>query len=171
MATFNAGSEVSAADLNSTVPSICHCVAQTAQTGWTTQTPTAITFGTGSTVVDTDAIHSESSNTSRFVIGKRLGWWEVSGVYAAASSTTAAAFLRAILYKNGSAIFGSFNGVQGAANVFIGLTTPTIQVEATASTDYIELYGYESQTGTPIGTAVSSPYVASSIRLRWVRSS
>lgn len=169
--TFNAGDEVDAVDMAAAIPSICHCVAQSAQTGWTTQTPTAITFGTGSTVIDTDAIHSESSNTSRFVIGKRLGWWEVSGIYCAASSTTAASFLRAILYKNGTAISGSFNGIQGAANVFIALPTPVIQVEAQASTDYIELYGYESQTGTPIGTAVSSPYVASSIRLRWVKSS
>lgn len=170
MATFNAGSEVSAVDLNSTVPSLCHCVAQAAQTGWTTATITAITFTTGSTVTDTDSIHSESSNTSRFVIGKRLGWWEVSGVYTPSQPSVTAAQIRAAIYKNGAAVPGSFNGGPGAT-VFQGVPTPTVEVEATASTDYIELMGYMSSTGTPIGTAISSPYVYSSIRLKWIRTS
>jgi hypothetical protein len=170
MATFNAGSEVSAADLNSTVPSLCFCVQQAAQSGWSTGTPTAITFGTGSTVTDTDTIHSESTNTSRFVIGKRLGWWQVCGVYVPAGSASSTSLIRCIVYKNNNYVPGSFVGLSTSFTTALnGIATPVVEIEATASTDYIELFGYQTSSGT-VGTSVNT-YAVSSLSLKWIRTS
>lgn len=175
MTTFFAGSPVNAGDIEAVAdPSICELVQQSgqAQTGWTSATPTAITFGAGSTVVDSDSIHSESSNTSRLVIGLRLGWWQIDGLYCPATNA-AQTTARTIIYKNGTAILGSFGGYgpqPASSPPFISLNTkPALLVQATAITDYVELYGYMTAASGTIGTAVSSPYVASSITAKWVR--
>lgn len=172
MTTFFAGSPVNAGDLEAIAdPSICHLVQQpgATQSGWTAGAATAVTFGSGSTVIDSDSIHSESSNTSRLVIGKRLGWWQISGVYVPTSNAGASITqVRALIYKNGSAFYGAFGG--GAySQVFIGVETPTVLVQATSSTDYVELMGVMVGSGSPLGTTTSSPYVASSIAAVWVR--
>jgi hypothetical protein len=152
-------------------PPMCHLVQQTAQTGWTSNTLTAITFGTGSEVIDTDAIHSEGSNTSRLQIGLKLGWWEVSGVYAAASNS-ATTIIRAAMYKNGVVINGSFGGDQlSTTGSFYTASTPVLLVEATSSTDYVELYGHQTAASGTIGTAINSSMVASSITAVWRRKS
>jgi hypothetical protein len=179
MVTEFAGSSAPAADMNyQFTPPLCQVTQQglTAQSGWTSATATAVTFGAGSTVIDTDGIHSESSLTSHLVIGKRLGWWQIDGVYCPASNPTGALFstARAIIYKNGTAVSGSFGGIAGTLNVFLSVPTkPGLLVQATAASDYVELMGYQtaSGTGNVIGTAVSSPYVASGITARWVRDS
>jgi len=166
--TFFAGDTVAAADLNgdADVP-LCHLVQTTAQTGLTASTDTAVTFGTGSTVVDSLAIHSESSNTSRLVIGGKLGWWEVKGTVATANSNTIT-YARATLFKNGSGITGSFGAQTLGVSTFMGTHTATVEVQATSAADYVELRTF--LTGTGLNLAVNS-YVASSIVARWVRDS
>lgn len=145
---------------------ICHCVQTVAQTGWTSATYTAITFTTE--VTDIAAIHDNSSLTNRFVIGKRLGWWKVSGLYVPASNAAITA-KRAVLRKNGTEINGSFDGDVAASNAtIVAQGTPTIFVQATVITDYIELMGYETAASGTIGTAVSGS-AASSITLEWSR--
>lgn len=179
MVTEFAGSVASSADVNyQFAPPICQVTQQglTAQSGWTSATATAVTFGAGSTVIDTDGIHSESSLTSHLVIGKRLGWWQIDGVYCPASNTSPATFAaaRAIIYKNGTAVSGSFGGIAGALSIFLSVNTkPGLEVQATAASDYIELMGYQTAAGTSpvIGTAVSSPYVASTLTAKWIRDS
>lgn len=174
MTTFFAGTTVAAGDLEAVAdPSICQVTQQglTAQTGWTSATPTAITFGAGSTVIDSDSIHSESSQTSRLVIGVRLGWWEIDGVYTPAQNTAATTH-RAIIYRNGTAVSGSFGGYGAQPNpaVFFSVQTKSgLLVQATSASDYIELMGYMTAGSGTIGTAVSSPYVASTLTAKWVR--
>lgn len=161
------------ADVEAVVnPPSCFVVQQAVgiQTGWTTSTPTAVTFAAGSTVLDSDAIHSESSNTSRLVIGKKLGWWKVSGVYCPVGSNAAATAFRAIVYRNGVAVPGSFGGLVGT-QIFVGVQTPVVDIQATASGDYVELMGYMTAASGTIGTSVSSPYVACSLRAEWIRES
>ena len=152
-------------------PALCHLVQQSAQTGWTSNTLTAVTFGSGSEVIDTDSIHDEASNTSRLVIGKRLGWWEVSGVYAAASNS-ATSIIRAAMYKNGAVINGSFGGLQlSSTGSFYTVSTPRLLVEATSDTDHVELYGHQTAGSGTIGTAINSSMVASTITAAWKRPS
>lgn len=176
MVTEFAGSVASSADVNyQFAPPICQVTQQglTAQSGWTTQVATAITFGAGSTVIDSDSIHSESSLTSHLVIGKRLGWWQVDGVYTPAQNTVGLQH-RAIIYKNGTAVSGSYGGYgaqQSPAVFFSASTKPGLLVQATAASDYVELYGWMSAASGTIGTAVSSPYVASGLTAKWVRDS
>lgn len=151
-------------------PPTCWLVQQVAQTGWTSATATAITFGASSEVIDTDVLHDTASNTSRIVIGKKLGWWEISGVYCAPNSTAITA-LRTIIYKNGSAVVGSFGGTwNNASGAFLSAHTPTIYLEATVVTDYVELMGYQTAASGTIGTGVNS-YVASSFRATFKRPS
>lgn len=147
---------------------VCQVVQQTAQTGWTTGVATPVTFAVGSTVLDTDAIHSESSNTSRLVIGTKLGIWEISGVYVPATSASATTIARATLYKNGSFIAGGFAGPsENFTTIVNGIVSPTIEVEATASTDYIELWGTQTSVGT-VGTAINT-FAACSLKATWLR--
>lgn len=147
-------------------PPMCVLVQQTAQSGWTADTLTGVTFGTGSTVVDHLSIHSESSNTSRLVIGKKLGWWEVSGIYCPLTNSSSTRW-RATIGKNGTAINGTFVGNAPGSSQFEGLKT-SFPVLATLSTDYVELLGLMGGTGS-FGTQVSSPYVACSLSAIWKR--
>ncbi len=159
------------ADAAMTVP-MCHLVQQVAQSGWTTSTPTAVTFGSGSEVIDTDALHDTSTNTSRVVIGKKLGWWEVSGVYCPAGANTATTLVRSMIYKNGNLIAGAFAGIpQSSITAFVAVPTPVILVEATSVTDYVELMGFQTAGSGTIGTAGINIYVASSITAVWQRPS
>jgi hypothetical protein len=146
---------------------MCHLVQQTAQTGWTSATATAVTFGASSEVIDTEGAHDTGSNTSRIVIGKRLGWWEISGVYCPPSNT-ATTLVRAIIYKNGVFVPGSFAGLPFAStSALIGITTPVVPVQATSATDYVELFGYQTAASGTIGTAGLNTYVACSLTAIW----
>lgn len=151
---------------------LCHVVQQSGgtQSGWSSITETAVTFGAGSTVVDTLGIHSEGSNTSRLVIGMKLGWWEVSGVYVPASNG-ANTEPRAMLFKNGSFVVGSGAGwtIPTTTHLY-GIPTPTIEIEATAGGDYIELRGYMTAGSGTLGTGYAS-YLACSLRAKWLRES
>lgn len=147
-----AGAPILASDLNAPT---CHLVQQSAQTGWTSNTMTVVTFGSGSEVLDTDTLHDTASNNSRIVIGKRLGWWKISGVYAGASNS-ATSILRSCISKNGTEIDGSFGGIQlSSTGSLYTVATPTILVQATSATDYIELKGSQSAGSGTIGTLVS----------------
>lgn len=153
-------------------PSICQLVQTSAQTGWTSGTLTIVNFGTSSEIIDTDTLHDSSSNTGRIVIGKRLGWWKLSGTYVAASNG-ATTLLRAGLRKNGSGgeITGSFAALPVSLNSGIAsLATPVFEVEATNSLDYVELMGYQIAASGTIGTSVAS-YLASSFNAQWIRES
>lgn len=150
---------------------VCHLIQPSGQTqsGWTNGAATAVTFGTGSTILDTEGAHSESTNISRVVIGKKLGWWKVSGVYCPASGNAAATQYRAVIGKNGTPIPGSFGEPAGATTNFVGVTTPTVLVQATSSSDYVELMGVTVAGSGTIGTSTSSPYVNCSIYAEWTR--
>ncbi len=142
------------------------------QSGWTSATPTAVTFGVGSEDVDSHNAHDTGSNTSRIVIGVKLGWWQVEGVYVPVNQNNTT-LIRAILGKNGSLITGSFTGLPfptAPGTSLIGITTRSMLIEATNANDYIELFGYQTAASGTIGTAVNS-YVASSLTAVWQRPS
>lgn len=169
MALFLTGQRLTADLLNAQLePSTCHLVQQTPQTGWTSGTATAVTFGSGSTILDTDGIHSESSNTTRVVIGGKLGWWRVTGVYVPATSASSTTLMRAAIGKNGSLISGSFGGLATSFTTTIhGQPAATVEVQATVSTDYVELYGTQTSAGT-VGTTVNT-FAACSLLAVWDR--
>lgn len=172
MTTFFAGDVLDAADLEMIYnPPTCYLVQQVAQTGWTSATETNITFGSGSTVVDTGALHSETgANPERILIGKKLGVWELSGVYCPVNQTNTT-LVRSVLYMNGTSIKGGFCGLPfSSTTALIGISTPTIEVVATSSSDYVALRGYQTAASGTIGTAINS-YVASSFRAVWKRPS
>lgn len=149
-----------------TGPLVC-LVQQSAQTGWTTATDTAVTFGSGSEGIDRGSTHSTSSNTSRLNIGTHLGWWEVSGVYAAPSNT-ATTTLRASIGLNGTVFDGSKTSQQLSS--FSGtpsLATGTVYIEATDAADYVELLGFQTAASGTLGTGVTAD-IASSLRARYV---
>lgn len=168
MTTF-AGDRILPSDHNDVIDRpMCHIVQQTVQTGWTTNTLTPVTFGASSEVIDTGTFHDTGSNTSRIVIGKKLGWWAVSGSFCPAANGSATS-MRGVLGKNGSAIQGSFAGGP-PFNIFWGITTNTVLVEATAAADYVELFGLVISASGTLGTSVNS-YVASSLTAIWQRAS
>lgn len=146
-----------------------HLVQQTAQTGWTSATSTPVTFGAGSEVVDSAGMHDTSSNTSRIVIGGRLGWWQVSGIYAPATNSNAT-YLRSSIGFNGALVAGSTGGILvGSAAGFLAVPSGTVLVQATSASDYVELLGYQIAVSGTIGTGVSAPLIVSSLTATWLR--
>lgn len=112
-------------------------------------TPAAITFGSGTTTLDNDGMHSESSNTSRITINH-------AGLYhATAFCAENGAISYIYIYKNGSvfpeATVGS--GVTAGGQT-IGLLT---SVDALlAATDYIEAFAYNSSSQTVTAAGFSA---------------
>lgn len=146
-------------------------VQQVAQTGWTSSTPTAITFGAGSEVVDTGGFHDTSTNPSRITIGLKLGWWLVSGLYCPPSNN-ATTTVRAMIYKNGTAVPGGFGGQSlSATTALVGVPTPGVLVEATSATDYVELYGFQTAASGTLGTVINSGFVVCALNAIWQRPS
>jgi hypothetical protein len=131
-------------------------VQQTAQTGWTSATFTSVTFGASSEVIDRDTQHSTASNTSRVVIGDTLGWYRVNGLYVSASNS-ATTLVRCGIAFNGTMINGSCASVSPNATSSVqALATAAVFVEATSSTDYVELQGLMTAGSGTIGTAVGA---------------
>lgn len=136
-------------------------VAQAVPTGFTTFT--AITFA--SEIIDRDNQHSTTTNTSRVNIGNTLGWYEASGVvnFAAVASGGAGEQRRAGILLNGAAVPDTNMGSQiilpyfTGTNSLVSVVVPPIVLQATASTDYIEL-GCGHNNAATINTSVSGSY-------------
>jgi hypothetical protein len=167
----NLADDTEAALLAERQTAMCQLVQQTAQTGWTSGTSTAVTFGASSETVDTGTFHDTGSNTSRIVIGKKLGWWQVGGVYAPATNT-ASSYIRASIGFNGSVVAGSTGGIliSGAAG-FVAVSSGNILVQAVSATDYVELLGYQIAGSGTVGTGISAPLIVSSLTAVWKRPS
>ena len=175
--TWSVGEDITAADLQAMSDAIAWdfatrpfaFMAQTvAQTGWTSGTFTAVTFTTE--VVDRDGQHSTTLNTSRVTIGGTLGWYRVTGLYAAAANS-AATLVRASIALNGTAVNGSYAAQSPASGaVVLGVPAGTVYVQATAATDYVELLGAMTAASGTIGTAVAGSGSASSLAVEWIGS-
>lgn len=104
-------------------------------------TYTAITFNTED--YDTDSIHDNSTNTTRFTVptGKG-GKWLISGVMTFASNATGFRFVR--LYKNGTA----FIVPSGVAPVNGDTTQVAVSyIHTFAAGDYMEVFVYQNSGG------------------------
>ena len=125
---------------------------------------TAITMD--SETLDRDNQHSTSSLTSRVVIGGTLGWYRVTGTVCYATlATTPATSRRALIQLNGAATGGY--SIIGAGQSLTSVTATTI-VQATASTDYVELYGAQDSAGA-LNTVVSGTF-RSFLLVEWIGS-
>lgn len=127
-----------------------------------TTTPTAITFD--SELVDTDTIHSTSSNTSRLTIPTGKGGKWALNIALPGSGYTAHHILE--LYKNGSKVTGAEYTLYASGYASM---CPTWVLSASAG-DYFEFYvSISSGTGTINSSGVSGNnggYVtASAVRL------
>jgi hypothetical protein len=151
MTTFFAGDELAAADLEklnvtTVAKPIGRLIQQPASQALADNTAVAVTFGTGSTVYDTNSFHSESSNTTR-VTPSIAGYYRFSGVVffeTEASPVVASANFRfngttnlAAAWRAGTASIG--------LQAFSGLTQVTIAMNGT--TDYVELMALQDSAG------------------------
>lgn len=114
-------------------------------------TYTAVTFDTE--LYDTDNIHSNSTNTSRFTVptGKAGKWCLVIIVgYGTASGIRAGGF-----YKNGSV--QQYSTQVPASNSLSDFVT-NVYVMDCAAGDYVEFYGYQNSgsTGSILGTQLNT---------------
>ena len=138
------------------------------QSGWTTATFTAITFTTE--VIDRDGQHSTTVNTSRVVIGGTLGFYRVSGCFCAAQNS-AATVLRSAIFLNGAGYPGGVSSMvpaTGTSNT-MAIATPTVIIQATAATDYVEVMGFVTAASGTLGT-LSSGGFSSSLCVEWIGS-
>ena len=124
-----------------------------------------ITFTTEA--IDRDGQHSTSTNTSRVVIGNTLGWYRVSGCVVYQANANATNF-RAIISKNGTRVSGSFAGIlNNTTNAVCGVATGTVFVQATLSTDYVELVGLMTAASGTLATSATVGAL-SSLCVEWV---
>jgi hypothetical protein len=128
--------------LERTMPSVqvLQGVAQTLTTG----VFAPVTFTTELSKTHT-ALHSNSSNTSRLIIGTIPGTWMVSGVVQFTTSATGSR--RAILNFNGANIAPSYTAVTVGSGTFYSVVIQPQIVIATVSTDYVELSAYQDSGG------------------------
>ncbi len=144
-------------------------VAQVDQTGWSSATYTAVEFGAGSEVLDTDTQHSTSSNTSRVTIGDTLGYYRLTGVVTFNGLTTTT-LVRAGFALNGSMIAGSISSMAPlSSSSALSVVAHSTIVEATSSSDYVELMGWQTASGTPRGPIVSGGNFASSFTVEYIK--
>lgn len=131
----------------------CRVTQSTAQTTWTTNTFTNITFGAED--FDWGNLFNSGSSTTKLTLGAAaLGLWLVGGHYVPAGNA-AATLLRARLTFNGSAVNGATPSFGNSVSSILGLTIGAVPIVTTLSTDYVELQGLETAASGTIGTAVS----------------
>lgn len=115
-------------------------------------TLTAITWDTES--LDTDAIHSTASNTSRLVVPAGLaGIWAISGQLEFAANATG---VREIdVRKNGSTVIAF---AKRDADASVATVVPVTLIVQLAAADYVELLGWQNSgaaLNTDAGASVS----------------
>ena len=135
---------------------------QTVTQSLATATVTPITFDTET--LDRDGQHSTATNTDRVLIGNTLGWYRITGSVAYAGNATGDR--RAIVLLNG----GQNSGYTIIHPSTAGLISVNVvgYVQATASTDYVTLGGYQSSGGA-LSTSVSGAF-ASYLTVEWIGS-
>jgi hypothetical protein len=118
---------------------------------------TAITFN-GTDDVDNLGIHDPVTNNSQFVIGLKLGWWQVSGKYATTGSAAGTSRRSRFLLNGATSINGSYTSFPAfSATAMTGgfwTTESTTLVQTTLSTDYIEFTALQDSGGA-LNTTVS----------------
>lgn len=122
---------------------------------------TTVTFD--SETVDTDGQHSTVTNTSRITIGGTLGWYRVWGMVPYVTNATGSR--AAYIWQNGSSIItGSYTQIASGGGTFhTSVWTGPVYVQATVSTDYVELRAWQNTSGalnTSITTGVAPVFFA-----------
>jgi hypothetical protein len=112
----------------------------------------------GNDDTDTLGVHDPVTSNSQINIGKVLGWWMLTGVYASAGTAAG----------GGRRVRWLLNGTTGVNGAYVSFPTAsgtaitggfwavesTALVQATAAADYVELQGLQD-TGGALNTQVS----------------
>lgn len=128
---------------------LCVITQTVAQTGIAATTFVPVLFD--SEIIDTDNQHSTTSNTSRVVIGNTLGWYRCSGAIAYATTGGARKGVE-LLQNGGSAITGSQHFFPPGTS-FHSVELPVTFVQATLSTDYVELAAWSDVAATSLAVS------------------
>lgn len=113
---------------------------------------TAIQFN-GTDDVDTLGIHDPVTSNTRFNIGLKLGWWQISGKFVCSASGTGARRSRFVL--NGSlGVNGGYSAVPLSSGAGFWTSESNTLVQSTLSTDYVEFQGFQDSGGA-LSTLVS----------------
>ena len=110
----------------------------------TDNTATAITFGASSEDIDTHGFHDTATNNSR-ITPTIAGYYLCTGILWLGGATTLAQMWSAI-YKNGASVL-----INRCKPDLANTTAPSVQVSTivslNGSTDYVELYALQDDTG------------------------
>lgn len=115
------------------------------------------------TVFDTYSGHSNTTNNSRYV-GPVPGYYLVSGCVAFSANTTGAR--QAKVKKNGANIQGGSAQVGASGSGLTTVTSPVVYVYLNGTTDYVEIYAWQS-SGSALNSSIN-PDQACSMSVRWV---
>jgi len=146
---------------------VVRIVQATAQSIANNTTDTSVTFGAGSTDIDTHSFHSEVTNNTR-ITPLIAGIYRFTGTIVYAAVGAAGVFLAANLAKNGTPIAPRTRLSLNASSQQRSVSIDAIYVSMNGSTDYCELQTVQS-TGGALLTTVGSPY-ASVFNAEYVRS-
>lgn len=117
-------------------------------------THTALTFGTGATVIDTHNFHSETTNNTR-VTPNVPGWYEVSGSYATVAGADYLS-LQGSIRLNGSNLAPDARTGPNATSATRSTSAGPVLVPCNGTTDYIEIAGFQDNSAnTARNTSIS----------------
>lgn len=130
-------------------------------------THTSLTFGTGSTVIDTHGFHSESSNTSR-VTPTVAGWYAVTGGYSTSGRTDYTS-LQASIRLNGSNLASDSKSGPNATSTNREVVVGPVMVQVNGTTDYLEIAGLQANGASAAANTNVSGSSASSLQVEFLR--
>ena len=130
-------------------------------------THTALTFGTGSTLIDTHGYHSESTNNSR-VTPLLAGVYAVSGGYSTSARTDYAS-LQASIRLNGTNLASDNKMGPNATSANREVVVGPVFVQMNGTTDYVEIAGYQDNVANVAVNTNVSGSSASSLQVEFLR--
>lgn len=143
-------------------------IQQASQT-FTHGTNNALTFGASSEDIDTHLYHDTSTNNTRITpTNGAPAYWRATGTVSMAASS-ALNILAAFIGKNGSSVQPLVRTKPVAATSTTCSVTVTAIVQLNGSTDYVELYGNQSSTGSVSLATQASGGVNSVFELEFLR--
>lgn len=151
--TFFAGDIIYAQDINRPITWITQQVAQSLANS----TDTAITFGTGATVIDTDNFHDETTNNTR-ITPNRPGFYMFVGTLFLTNSAAITAY-NATIARNGTVQAPRSRQKPAGTNVTCS-TQVSVLLDMNGSTDYVELFGTQTSGGA-LNTTVGGSFTSS----------
>lgn len=127
---------------------------------------TPITFGTSSEIIDTHGFHSETVNNTR-VTPTVAGYYRCTGLFFVDSVSTITNY--GVVVRLNGTVVAPRQRVQPSAQTFTKSVQVTTTVQVNGSTDFLDLCGYQFDTGAVARNSVVGGSFGSTFEVEFIR--